>query len=74
MEAGELTYDVAKSKVVEAHREVLTAGDGKPCSATCLAMQIDASIAKSKTGEIEVRRKDGKTSKNYPMPGGGKAK
>lgn len=74
MEVGELTYSDAKTTVVEAHREVLTAANGKPCDAACLDKQIDASLAKSKTGDIEVRRKDGKTSKNYPMPGSGKAK
>jgi hypothetical protein len=36
--------------------------------------QIDSSLKKSKTGEIEVRRKDGTSSKNYPMPSGGKKK
>jgi hypothetical protein len=73
MEAGELTYDVAKSKVVEAHRETLNGSDGKPCSAACMEKQIDASLEKSKTGEIEVRRKDGKSRKNYPLPGAGDA-
>jgi hypothetical protein len=35
--------------------------------------QIDASLEKSKTGEIEVRRKDGKSRTNYPLPGAGDA-
>ena len=74
MEAGELTYADSKAKVVEAHREVLKGADDKPCDAGCLEKQIDASLAKSKTGDIQVRRKDGKTSKNYPMPGSGTAK
>jgi hypothetical protein len=74
MEAGPMTYETAKGKVVEAHREVLSGGDGKPCGADCMAKQIDASLAKSKTGEIQVRRKDGNSAKNYPMPGAGKAK
>jgi len=74
MEVGELKYADVKKKVVEAHREVLAGGDDKPCSTDCLDKQIDASLAKSKTGEIEVRRKDGKTSKNYPIPGSGKAR
>jgi hypothetical protein len=73
MEAGPLTYDTAKAKAVEAHREVLTGGDGKPCSADCMEKQIDSSLKKSKTGEIEVRRKNGTSSKNYPMPGAGDA-
>jgi hypothetical protein len=74
MEAGPLTYADSRKTVVQAHREVLKGADGKPCDAACLEKQIDASLAKSKTGEIEVRRKDGKTSKNYPLPGTGKAK
>lgn len=74
MEAGALTYEKAKTEVVEAHRDVLTGSDGKPCDSDCMQKQIDASLAKSKTGEIQVRRKDGKTSKNYPLPGEGEAK
>jgi hypothetical protein len=74
MEAGPLSYDTAKSKCVEAHRETVNGADGKPCSAACLEKQIDASLAKSKSGEIEVRRKDGKSAKNYPIPGAGVAK
>ena len=74
MEAGELTYDTAKTKVAEAHREVLKSSDGKPCSQECLEKQIESSLAKSKTGDIQVRRKDGKTSKNYPIPGSGAKK
>jgi hypothetical protein len=65
---GELKFDDAKKKVVEAHQEVLPSSDGKPCDASCLEKQIEASVAKSQTDEIEVRRKDGKTSKNYPLP------
>ena len=73
MGAGELSYDDAKTKCVEAHREVLKGADGKPCSAACMEKQIDASLAKSKTGDIKVRRKNGKSAKNYPIPGAGDA-
>jgi hypothetical protein len=74
METGELTYAAAKQEVVAAHRDVLKGSDGKPCDSDCLDKQLDASLSKSKTGEIEVRRKDGKSSKNYPLPGAGKSK
>ena len=68
LEAGKtVDFETAKNKVAEAHGETFVKPDGKPqCSPACTAAQIDASLAKSKTGsEIQVRQKDGMTSKNF---------
>jgi hypothetical protein len=77
MEAGgDLTYEVAKSKCAEAHAETFPGPNGEPqCSKACIEAQIDASLRPSKTGgEIQVREKDGMTSKNFDRFKTGKAK
>jgi len=63
LEKGDdITYEVAKSKVVEAHTDTFPG----QCNPKCIANQIDASLKKHKTGgEIEVRQKDGITRKNF---------
>ncbi len=67
MMAGKrLTYESSKKMVVEAHRETFKDSKGKPlCEQKCLEAQIDNSLKKSKTGEIEVRQKDGQSRANF---------
>lgn len=78
LESGkELTYPVAQQKVAEAHGETFVNADGQPqCDPGCIEKQLEASLAKSKTGEdIKVRQRDGMTSKNFDkVKGPGKAK
>jgi hypothetical protein len=65
-----LTYDAAKQAVSEALQEVCPA-----CSAACTAAQIEASLKPCRTGtDIQVRQKDGTTTKNFPPPDFGKGK
>ena len=67
MRAGNrLTYDTAKSYVVEAHMEAFKDEKGKPqCEKKCLEAQIDESLKGCKNGEIEVRQKDGQTRADF---------
>ena len=62
MKGNELTYEVAKEKVAEAHAEVFCDKETKKphCDPECTKAQIDAALSKSKTGsDIKVLQKDG---------------
>jgi hypothetical protein len=67
LESGKpLTYDVAKTKVSEAHSETFPG----QCNQECIEAQIDASLKSHKSGKpIEVRQKDGITRKNFESYG-----
>lgn len=72
MESGQrLTYEVAKTKVAEAHEETFAEHGEPQCSDKCIRAQIDASLEKHKKKgeEIEVRQKDGITRKNFEFDG-----